>query len=165
MMNLNQNVADKAAAANTELNAARHRITALDSSVATRAANVQRARIKLGRLTSIEEEPGQQKTLTAFIASETATIASETDERERIQGSMQALMLRAGALAKGAEMARAAQSGTELEAARAAWSDAITPHLAVAERLRAAVKAAGMYCLIPADADLLSGGGKRPINV
>jgi len=165
MTNTNQNATGKAVAANTELNAARHRITALDSSVATRAANVQRARLKLARLTSIEAEPGEQKTLTAFIASETATIASETDERDRIQGSMQALMMRAVALEKGAEMARAHQSGTELEAARAAWAESITPHLAVAERLRAAVKAAGMYCLIPADADLLSGGGKRPINV
>jgi hypothetical protein len=164
MTNATYNAADKAAAANTELNAARHRIAALESSEANRAAGIHRVNREIG-IAIANESTANVPELRAWVAEQQAAIGAEKAERTRIQESMQGLILRAGALTRGAEMAHAHQSGTELEAARAAWAEAITPHLAAAERLRAAVKAAGMYCLIPADADLLSGGGKRPINV
>lgn len=163
-MTNSMNAADKAAAAQHELLMARHRITALETSEAERAVSIHRVQREIG-IAIAHERTGDVPALRAWIVEQQTAIDAEKAERKRLEGSLQQLIINAEALMRSASIVRTNARTDELTAARTAWADAITPHLAAAERLRAAVKAAGLYCLLPSDADLLSGGGNRPINV
>ncbi|MFM0726224.1 hypothetical protein PQQ53_21380 [Paraburkholderia strydomiana] len=146
--------ADKAAAAHTELRTAEYRIVKLEGIEAERSKSI--LNLKNSLLFIADTDASSRKQLETLIADQSAELDAAKAERIGLKDSLTQLHMNAANYSHGEAIARSGRLVDELTAARAAWVDAITPLLAVAERLRVASMDAGAGHLLT-DAELLSG--------
>jgi hypothetical protein len=154
MTNQNSTLADRATAAHTELRTAEHRIAKLEGIEAELGKNILNLKNNLLFIGDTDAQARQQ--VEKMLEPALAELNASKVERVELRSRLVTLHQTAAGYAHLSRATGPANTLRDMEAARDAWVEAITPHLALAERLRVAMKCVGKASFALAESELLS---------
>ena len=148
-------LANSSEAAHTELRTAQHRITSFEAIEAEKSKTIVSLKNGLARIDPSDRASRQQ--VENLIANAQSDLQTANDERVALQSKLVELHRAAAGFSHLERNHAGGGAQKEMENIWAEWMEAITPHLALAERLRHAMKCVGKGSYALTEKELLSG--------